>query len=630
MSSAAAVVGAATASASTSASAVDVPTLPHEVRAALRRLGHPVRLFGENLANVRDRLQRVLLEGRGGAQEAVSSSLSQQRQVGAPPPKAAATETQYTRASGALMEARQRICKYSLHRARDRLQLERRLLSAEERRRKRKKDAAAKLATVVESIKIGNQKKQKRQQEKEDDATLLLDRYDFRCRSVCRAIQRQRLALEASQYADRRSISSLAVGYVNVVPGDENDDAMEAENDAMDADDDDNATNNGSSNRSLQLPVAVAASWAGNFHVWSISASAMSSPSGGARATTMPLLTRLGTTASTSSSSVNQRGEGGVGDASAAAAATTAAAHDDRIMGIAMNCRSNTTTTKSPPSLVATTSLDGTAKLWNLRARRTGSAETTGDVDGKNNNNSSYLVVDIEPVHCFVGHARRTCRAAFHPTSEYVGTTSYDHTWRLWSVETGQNLLLQDGHADATYGIDFHPDGGLVATTDLAGVVHVWDLRTGKSICHYDRVHAGRVLNAKFRRSPAGCHQLATAGDDGTIQICDLRKRNRNASAVSIPAHNNLVTDLEFDLEGEILSSSSFDGTVKVWSCRTWKCLTTLEGHQGKVTGVGVLCPSIGDTSIDFNNKAIGSSSSNAFHPSIVTCGFDKTVKLWK
>ncbi|KAL3936525.1 MAG: hypothetical protein SGBAC_008180, partial [Bacillariaceae sp.] len=50
---------------------VDVPTLPNDVRMALRHLGLPVRLFGENLANVRDRLRmelakREVLKEQGG------------------------------------------------------------------------------------------------------------------------------------------------------------------------------------------------------------------------------------------------------------------------------------------------------------------------------------------------------------------------------------------------------------------------------------------------------------------------------------------------------------------------------------------------------------------------------------
>ena len=49
---------------------VDVPTLPNDVRKSLRSMGLPVRLFGENLANVRDRLRmelarREILQERG-------------------------------------------------------------------------------------------------------------------------------------------------------------------------------------------------------------------------------------------------------------------------------------------------------------------------------------------------------------------------------------------------------------------------------------------------------------------------------------------------------------------------------------------------------------------------------------
>ena len=37
----------------------------------------------------------------------------------------------------------------------------------------------------------------------------------------------------------------------------------------------------------------------------------------------------------------------------------------------------------------------------------------------------------------------------------YCGTVSYDTSFRFWDVETGQQLLLQDGHAREVMGIDF-------------------------------------------------------------------------------------------------------------------------------------------------------------------------------
>ena len=51
---------------------------------------------------------------------------------------------------------------------------------------------------------------------------------------------------------------------------------------------------------------------------------------------------------------------------------------------------------------------------------------------------------------------------AFHPCGDYVATASFDKTWRLWSVETGEELLCQEGHSRPVYDLSFHPDGGSV------------------------------------------------------------------------------------------------------------------------------------------------------------------------
>ena len=119
--------------------------------------------------------------------------------------------------------------------------------------------------------------------------------------------------------------------------------------------------------------------------------------------------------------------------------------------------------------------------------------------------------------------------------------------------------------------------------------------------------------------SPNG-FQLATAGDDGTIKIWDLRQRKAYAS---IPAHTRLITQLKFAhangrQNGEFIVSSSFDGTGKVWSTRDWKLLSTLRGHEGKVMAIDILEDiEIADK---INSEKIG----------ILTCGYDKTLKVWR
>jgi U4/U6 small nuclear ribonucleoprotein PRP4 len=170
------------------------------------------------------------------------------------------------------------------------------------------------------------------------------------------------------------------------------------------------------------------------------------------------------------------------------------------------------------------------------------------------------------------------------------------------SVSKGKELLLQDGHAREVCGARFHPDGLLVAATDFGGgVVQCRDLRTGTSVCHF-LGHAKRVVCSEF--SPNG-FQLATAGDDMTIYIWDLRRR---WSSTSITAHDSLITQPKFPHSPsyqtcEFLALCCFDGTGRTWSTRDWKLLSMLHDHEGKVMGIDVLDgPSCG----------------------IVTCGIDK------
>ena len=482
---------------------VDVPTLPHDVRTALRNLGLPVRLFGENLANVRDRLRislarREILQEQGmdqddyegdddggGGQRRRAIKQEEEEKV-----------TKYSRAIPELIAARELISKYSLERAKQRLDTERNYRVQWQRKRARLNSSLLGKSEDVQ------------EQEYQD-----ISRLDEEWTSCVKSLKN--LGLEGSQYGDSRPISCIGTTH-NTVGG---------------------------------FPLVATGSWSGAIKLWDGSS---------------PELNLLG---------------------------QKTMAHEDRIMGIALRPQDTQDTT-----MIATASIDTTAKLWKIQK-----TDTDVNMDGNVGNQDATGHFSVQEAAHLKGHAARLCSVAFHPQGDFVATTSFDHTWRLWDVETGSQVLLQDGHWKEVYGVGFHPDGSLCSTTDYGGVVQVWDLRTGKSICHF-LGHAKRVVCSEF--SPNG-FQLATAGDDGCIKVWDLRKRKQFAS---IPAHSNLVTQLRFDTHhnGEYLASSSFDGTAKVWSTRDWKMLATLRGHAGKVMGVDLL------------------------RDSIVTSGFDKTLKVWR
>ena len=215
------------------------------------------------------------------------------------------------------------------------------------------------------------------------------------------------------------------------------------------------------------------------------------------------------------------------------------------------------------------------------------------------------------------------CRIGFHPSGKYVAKTSFDTTFRLWDVEYEKNnLLLQDsGHIRPTSGLSFHTDGSSILVGDYAASLRAWDLRSGKVLntSWGSSSHAGRILTVQCH--PTNGRHIVTAGDNGTIQLWDLRYRSSNkkntGAVVSIPAHNRLIPQIRFHpINGECLASCSFDGTVKLWSTRNWKCYNTLRAHEGKVMDVDF----IQTTHTRNNQPQVG----------VVTCGFDKTLKLWK
>lgn len=62
------------------------------------------------------------------------------------------------------------------------------------------------------------------------------------------------------------------------------------------------------------------------------------------------------------------------------------------------------------------------------------------------------------------GHTGRVCRVNFHPSGNYLGSASYDGTWRLWDVEKQKELLIQEGHSREVFALAFQDDGALVAS----------------------------------------------------------------------------------------------------------------------------------------------------------------------
>ncbi|EOD03876.1 hypothetical protein EMIHUDRAFT_108000 [Emiliania huxleyi CCMP1516] len=230
--------------------------------------------------------------------------------------------------------------------------------------------------------------------------------------------------------------------------------------------------------------------------------------------------------------------------------------HTERISGLAWHPQADKRS--SGEAALVSAGCDSLAKLWSSSGQELGELR---------------------------GHASRLSRVAFHPSGRFIGTASFDTTWRLWDAERRETLLLQEGHTRPLYAIAFHPDGSLVATAGLDALLRVWDLRTGKCV-QLLHGHVKQVLGLDF--APTGT-SLASGSDDHTVRLWDLRKKR---CAYTIPAHSALISH------------------VKLWSTKssaTPELIKTMEGHEGRV-----MCGDISDDGKHF-----------------ATAAMDHTWKLW-
>lgn len=139
--------------------------------------------------------------------------------------------------------------------------------------------------------------------------------------------------------------------------------------------------------------------------------------------------------------------------------------HKDPISDVAWNPTHTMTDEKGVA--IASCSMDSTVMLW--------SAPTGSSVDGDSDSamvdsipsqSSSTTATSpmLTPLATLRGHTDRCCRLAWHPMGRHLASTSYDRTWRLWDIQTQQEILKQQGHSKATYAIAFQKDGALAAS----------------------------------------------------------------------------------------------------------------------------------------------------------------------
>lgn len=259
---------------------------------------------------------------------------------------------------------------------------------------------------------------------------------------------------------------------------------------------------------------------------------------------------------------------------------------------------------------VLTTSVDGTARLWDLEDPSHGTLCTHDDAilsAAWSHSGESFLTVSSDRTgrlwsHAGVllatlcGHQGPVLGGCFSADDSRLLTYSADHTVRIWDA-AGTPLRVLRGHGDAVHGAHFRQDGQQILTVSRDRQARLWS--PDGEVQHVLTGHQATLSSGCY--SPDG-QQILTTSWDGTGRIWTVD----GSLLAPLRGHQDRIHDGMFSPDGNQILTVSRDQSARLWD-QAGNEQAVLLGHE---KGIHHAC----------------------FSPDgrfILTCSSDQTARLW-
>ncbi len=174
------------------------------------------------------------------------------------------------------------------------------------------------------------------------------------------------------------------------------------------------------------------------------------------------------------------------------------------------------------------------------------------------NKDDTFMMVSIntgKTVKEFIGHQDTVASCAFTPCGKKMVTSSYDHTVKIWDVDTCKCLITITTPNSRSNVIS--TNGVYIAWTGK-----VWDIENGKCVGYLNGDHI-----TSYTFTPCGKSVIYGDGK-GCLMMFNI-KTNK---VTKIGKHDGLITSCSVSSCGKYLAASSINSRVIVWHIdkKTW------------------------------------------------------------
>nr|AAC72849.1 activated protein kinase C receptor homolog [Trypanosoma congolense] len=170
------------------------------------------------------------------------------------------------------------------------------------------------------------------------------------------------------------------------------------------------------------------------------------------------------------------------------------------------------------------------------------------------------------------GHSAFVSDVALSNNGDFAVSSSWDHSLRLWNLQSGQCQHKFLGHTKDVLSVAFSPDNRQIVSGGRDNALRVWNVK-GECMHTWTRgAHTDWVSCVRFSPS-LEAPIIVSGGWDNLVKVWDLAT---GRLVTDLKGHTNYVTSVTVSPDGSLCASSDKDGVARLWDLTKGESLSEM------------------------------------------------------